>query len=121
MKNHILARSAALFLIIGGLALTCFVLPFSFGHGIVLVLPVVYLISVFLVTGVFLLCRLNLKLLIYSLILGGFAELVIGLIFLSTFSLEIKLFLVNVFLASIVVVDRYYAKTRRSSAYRKLR
>jgi len=119
MRNRILARSLALVFIIVGFLLTYFALQFAFAYGLVIVLLAVFLISVLFATGVFLFHGLDLKQLVHSLALGGCAELVVGMVFLTPFSLEIKLLLVNIFLVVVVVIDRYYAKTRNSSTRQK--
>jgi hypothetical protein len=95
-----------------GLLFACVALPPAIGLGALATLLIVFLIGALIITGVFFISDLDPKSYAKSLLFGGCAEAVVGLVFLTSFSLEIKLLMVNVLLIALVITGRYFAKHR---------
>jgi uncharacterized membrane protein len=116
MKNSLVTKFATVVLFIGSPVLVYLALPSAISYGILAVLLMALLVIIFVLTLVVLIYRLGRILYFKSLAVAGSAECVIGAIFLSPFSFELKLVLTNLFLLAGAIISRYYAKRKERPA-----
>lgn len=101
-------RAGALVSLVAGPLMIYFALPIAITSGLPAVLITIFLIAAEIITGLFLAYESRPKLWIESLTLSGAIVVIVGLIFLTPLTLELKLLIGVLMLVIVFILARFH-------------